>query len=633
LDTATNLSQDKQFDAAIAAYETVERVKPQEVRALQGLGRAYEAKGAWGEAAAWYEKWTQVATEDKSAFLALSDARLNLREYERAVAAYERAKVLGAGSTGMDAHLGLAYFELAQYNKAAEHLQPAVGQNSEDFELQRALGLSLYSLDQPEQAMEYLNKAVALGADRSGEELADLYYALGGCHFALQDYGQAIRFYEQAQELEPEGRSVWAGEAQANLDEAYARLAPLVMKSALLDLDFSNVVTEGGETYAIARAGQRVEIGGPVRLVEGPWEGSQALVVEEGTTNECRDPSFEIDATYWAPASLGSVARTTDDARYGGASLRCSSGGGQSYAQACYVEGVTTFNAAVGYAVSAWYKLENLPAGGDISFLAHWNGGAHDNATTGVMVGTSEGGGWHYVSTVLTPDYGDRTEAGFYLSIEGATADGQSFLLDGFQVEQGRDYSTSYCDGDQGEAYSWSGIPHGSTSVRPAAAVAVGTAGNINPAAGTMAIWFRFSGDEISHIRGIWSNHTAVNDRLQLFACSPSADRITLFRNVGSGNEVLASITTTIDTDWHHLVWSWDTSGSRLYLDGSLQATYDGNAWSGVTLAPGMYLGCEVYDLPAYLNGVFAKFAVFNRVLTAEEIGALYGIDAPASTY
>jgi len=640
LEAADNLSQAGQFDPAIAAYETVGRARPEEARALEGLGRAYEAKGAWGEAANGYEKWTQAAPGEGGAFLALGNARFHLEEHDEVVAAYEQAQSLGATSADLDTHLGLAYFELAQYDQAIEHLQRAVEQNPEGFQLRRALGLSLYAQGQFEPAAEHLNEALALGAGRPDGELADLDYVLGDCYFEAQEYEQAIHayeqaihLYEQAQALDPESRNTHAEQARANLDEAYAGLAQSVMGEAILDLDFSNVVTEGDETYAIARTGQRVEIGGPVRLVEGPWEGSQALVVEEETTNECKNPSFEIDATYWGSASLGSVARTTDDAWYGDASLRCSSGGGQSFAQACYLEGVTTFNAAVGYAVSAWYKLEDLPPGGNVSLWVHWEGGAQDNAVTGVMVGASEEGGWHYVSAVLAPDYGDRTKAYFCLTIEGATADGQSFLLDGFQIEQGQDYSTSYCDGDQSEACSWSGIPHGSTSARPATAVAVGTADSINPAAGTMALWFRFSSDEISHIRGIWSNHTAADDRLQLFAYWPRADRITLFRNIGSGNEVLASITTTIDTDWHHLAWSWDTSGSRLYLDGSLQATYDGNAWSGVTLVPDMYLGHEVYDPPAYLDGAFATFAVFDRALTAEEIVALYRVDASVSTH
>ena len=47
-------------------------------------------------------------------------------------------------------------------------------------------------------------------------------------------------------------QSVWAGEAQTNLDQAYVQNA---MQAVLLDLDFSNVVTEEGEAYVNAKTG------------------------------------------------------------------------------------------------------------------------------------------------------------------------------------------------------------------------------------------------------------------------------------------------------------------------------------------------------------------------------------------
>lgn len=88
--------------------------------------------------------------------------------------------------------------------------------------------------------------------------------------------------------------------------------------------------------------------------------------------NECNNLSFETNSTNWSSASLGSVVRTTDDAHYGTASLRCSSGGGQNYAQGCYTGGVTSFSATDDYAISASYRLEDLPPGGNVRIFGYW---------------------------------------------------------------------------------------------------------------------------------------------------------------------------------------------------------------------------------------------------------------------
>jgi tetratricopeptide (TPR) repeat protein len=630
LEAAAGLARAGQFDDAILAYEAVWQARPNDVLALRGLGQAHEAQGEWGKAAGWYEQWTQAQPQDRSAFLALGRVRYRLGEYERAVAAYGRAEALGADSAEMGVGAGLAYFELSRYDKAVEYLQDEIGQNAESFEAQRALGVSLFAQGQPAQAVAHLNAAITLGASRPGGELMDVYYALSGSFFAEQDYEQAIRFYEQAREIDPDGEAVWAHEAQANLNEVYSRLAQSVLKDALLDLDFSNIVTEGGETYAIAQGGQEAKVEGPVRVMDGPWAGSRALVMEEGTTNECSDPSFETETTNWVPASAGSIARSQDDAWMGAASLRCSSGGGQGYATARYLGGVGSFDARVDYALSASYKLESMSAGGNVAFGAYWIGGANPDAYAQQAVGASEGSGWHRVSAVMTPDHDDRTGVHFYFVIAGATADEQSFLLDAFQIEQDHAYATSYADGSLGDRYGWLGRPHASASARLGTWATVPTTGTISTSEGTIVMWFRFIGQETSHIRGLWSNHTASDNMLQLFACWPNSGDMTLFKRTGVGNEVLASATMAVDDKWHQLVWTWN-SESRLYIDGSLAATYSGDAWNDVALASDMYLGREVYNPPAYLNGAVSRFATFDHALTASEVTSLHEVGVPVS--
>jgi Tfp pilus assembly protein PilF len=571
-----------------------------------------------------------------NSFLALGSARFNLGENEGTVAEYQRAVELGAGSPEMDVHLGLAYFELGYYDKAVEWLQSGVSQNPEDFQLRRALGVSLYAHGQPEQAVEHLNKAITLGTDRPDDEMVDIYYALGGCYFEKQDYEQAIGFYAQAQELDPEGQAVWADEARANLDEAYLELGQSVMKEALLDLDFANIVTEGDETYAVAKTGQAVKIEGAVHLVDGPRAGSQALVVEEGTSNECQNPTFETDANHWSSASLGSVARTTQDARYGDASLQCFSGEGQSYMQGSYSGGVPAFDTSVDYVVSAWYKLEDLPPGGNVRFMAYWMGGSHSDVSANVTVGASEADGWHQVSAVLTPDYNDRTDAGFYMRIEGATADGQSFLLDGFQIERGQDYPTSYCDGDQGDGYSWSGTPHASISTRTATTVSlddhVGLISRNETSSfrivaqmpydadvawpSTLAYLLDAAGDDDTHKR-IILGYSSTKDRFEGF--------------IHGGTRITTAPQTFRAGDWLEFVLTLDFSSNsyNLYINGELAGSSTENL--AVESLTEWVLGSVYVGTSNWGGLAFSDFTVFDTLLTADEVTALYRTNSSAS--
>ncbi len=636
LEAAANLAQAGQSDAAIEAYETVWQAKPEEVQALHGLGQAYEAQGEWEKAAGWYERWTQAAPGNVSASSALGNAHFNLGEYERAVAAYERAEALGASSAEMDthlglayyelgeyeqavaayeraealgassaevdAHLGLAYYELAQYDKAIEPLQNGVSQNPEDFQLQRALGVSLYVQDQPEQAAEHLNKAVALGADHTGDELMDVYYALGGYYFGEQDYEQAISFYEQAQGFDPEGQAIWADEARANFDEAYLRLAPSVMKKALLDLDFSNIVTEGDETYAVARTGQKVEIKGVVHLVDGPRAGSRALVVEEGTTNLFSNPSAETDTRgYSGVTGEETITRVSTQAKFGEYSIRCEA---DANTEGIYQRYTSVDNG--NYAFSVW-----LRGSGVVKlriYIAGWVQFTDSAEITLTDVWTR-----HSVTLNVTADH--AYVGGIVWQSGDGTAD---FCSDGWQMEA-KPYATTYCDGDQGPGYSWSGVPHASPSARAASSVSVPSAGAISGPTGSINIWWH-------------PGHAyAVDYYRYLFDLRDGTDWGYLYWDYNndkySFTGLLSDAQTFSANEWQHVVVTWQSGERKIYVNGALENS-DSTSQSR-SIPAVFYIGVGHSGYP--MNGATAEFAIFDHVLTAEEVAALYRVGVSAS--
>jgi tetratricopeptide (TPR) repeat protein len=672
LEAAANLAQAGQFDTTISAYETVLQAKPGEVQALRGLGQAYAAKGEWDEAAEWYEKWTQAAPEDGSAFLALGSARFNLEEVERAVAAYERAGTLGASSAEMDAHLGLAYFELAQYEEAVGHLQNtvgqtpedfqsqralglayfelaryeeavghlqnAVGQTPEDFQLQRALGISLYTLGQPEQAVEHLDKAVALGADRSGDELVDIYYALGGCYFAKQDYEQTVSFYEQAQELDPEGKAVWADEARANLDEAYLELARGAMKGALLDLDFSNIVTEGDETYAIAKTGQRVEIEGPGRLVDGPWEGSQALVMEEDGTITNHNPL--LNGTYrqgLAPACFlggdaSSITRSESTlyTQYGGKSQKLVFAG--STGTTPYFRQDGKYLPSTQYSVRVRFYVESLTTGVHIRIYDGSGPLDTDLTTTG----------WHEVTkTFFSPAIISNDSIALY----PPRNDAATVYVDVITAEP-LPYVTSPFDGDSGTGYSWgSDGSHVSASTRQATRCEIDAAGSFDYSSDhTVLVWMKLSHGSgegpiypaVFHYGQYYTNNSIAlmfhrdSGTLQSWAKDPAGvwDQRNSMNNPAQHTDGYEADT------WYMLGYRYDQSENRVDLiwDGQINEQGSGTAWpSADNTYHKVGIGHRPNGNDNWSDGAVAMVAVFPRALTTTEVAALYRMGVSAS--
>src|SRR5690606_32100294 len=99
----------------------------------------------------------------------------------------------------------------------------------------------------------------------------------------------------------------------------------------------------------------------PSRTEHGARAGTGRRATDTASTNICTNPSFETNATGWTASSLGSIARTTEQAKFGRYSLKCTSGGGQDFAQACYT-GVT-LDPSRTYWVSGHYKLGTIPPG------------------------------------------------------------------------------------------------------------------------------------------------------------------------------------------------------------------------------------------------------------------------------
>jgi tetratricopeptide (TPR) repeat protein len=554
------------------------------------------------------------------------------------VAAYERAKALGADPDEMGINAGLAYFELSRYDKAVEYLQNEINQNAESFQVQRALGVSLFAQGQPAQAVAHLNDAITLGAKRPGDELMDVYYALGGCYFVEHDYEQAVSLYERAQEVDPDGQTVWADEARVNLEEAYSRVAQSALKDALLDLDFSNIVAEGDETYAVARTGQRAEIEGPVRVVNGPWEGLQALVVEEGGTIVNHNPLLNGQYSRGlAPACfLGGDAlsilpsESTLYTQYGGKSQKLVFFGSTGSPPYFWQDG--EYSPSTQYSVRVRLYIESLTT--IVRVRIYDGSGPLDTDLTAV--------GWHEITGTFTSPATIRNER---ILVYPPINDGATVYVDVMAVEP-KPYVTSPFDGDSGDGYSWGPKgPHADTSTRQATRCEVDAAGSLDYASDhTVLVWMK-----LSHGSGVGPMYPAVfhygqyytdssislmfyrdGDALQLYA----SDNAGLWHQRGAMNNPVQDTDAYEADTWYMLGYRYYAADNRVDLiwDGQITEQGLGAAWpSADNTYHRLGIGCRPNGNDNWSDGAVGMVAVFPRALTATEVATLYRIDMSAS--
>jgi len=81
---------------------------------------------------------------------------------------------------------------------------------------------------------------------------------------------------------------------------------------------------------------------------------------------------------------------------------------------------------------------------------------------------------------------------------------------------------------------------------------------------------------------------------------------------------------------WHHVVCTFEASGSKLYLDGSLQSTVD----HGDTTASNAGNGFQVGRVPHYSipdgQKLIDEVALFTSTLSASDVSAIYNSGVPA---
>jgi hypothetical protein len=380
------------------------------------------------------------------------------------------------------------------------------------------------------------------------------------------------------------------------------------------------VLKEGGVNYWGGTRGERATVSGALHTEQGRWTGSRGVVVEEATTNLCTNPSFEIGTTGWGTGGSNTIASSTVWSMRGNRSLKCT-----YQDNTVLASDSITVPAAGDYTLTAWVYVPQ-----------DWDGGIiylSDSGFTGATreyraISADVMGQWVRIETGVTVDAGDLSGS-FRVNTNSAPSAGKFIYVDAVMWEQ-LDHATSYCDGDQGDGYAWSGTVHASTSARTATGVNLDALVGLISGNDAMSIvaWVQMPYD----YDATWPHSTSV----YVMDAYDVAGRIIMeyraannvFRVFNGTTWVAASEIQFSAGDWLCLAYTLDYGNDEYYLycNGELVASDITAALAG-TLSQ-WRLGSR-YSGSQIGNFTFAEFATFDRVLTADEVAGMYAGQRP----
>jgi len=206
-----------------------------------------------------------------------------------------------------------------------------------------------------------------------------------------------------------------------------------------------------------------------------------------------------------------------------------------------------------------------------------------------------------------------------------------TFYIDGYQVEK-KAYPTSTCIGSLAWC-DWAGAADASTSTRAATEVNLDDYASLLSDNDTwsLSLWWQPQYDTDatwpSEFTVLFNIYEDATNRVTL-QFEESTGEIEL-QYAESGSAFANYVLDFSAGDLVHILYTIDTAGdASLYLNGILRSTVDISAKSSISPVT-MRLGSYTDANPFLANALYSEFALFDRVLTAAEVAAIYQSGAP----
>lgn len=143
----------------------------------------------------------------------------------------------------------------------------------------------------------------------------------------------------------------------------------------------------------------------------------------------------------------------------------------------------------------------------------------------------------------------------------------------------------------------------------------------------SMSAWFRLDEDSPPNARQVIAGLQNITGGRYTFVFFRQFNgKLCFFVTDKDGKQLSAEPYADItDSNWHHIVMTWDGETMRTYLDGGDERSIT-NAGVNGALRPshGFYIGTDPGDATRSFDGKIDEVALFNHVLSANQVSDLY---------
>lgn len=193
-----NLEALSQFQQATQADQQFALAYAKLAETYANLGQDAEAEQASRKAV---ELSESLPTPEKY-LIAASHARI-MRDYPKAIAAYENLAKAAPGNVDFQYVLGTLYEDTGDYQKAREHYAAVLKADPQSVEVLWKMGGVEIMSDNPQGSLDYLNRGLTLSIQLGNDEKrAVILQAMGIAYRLMNKPEEALRNYQQALAIE-----------------------------------------------------------------------------------------------------------------------------------------------------------------------------------------------------------------------------------------------------------------------------------------------------------------------------------------------------------------------------------------------------------------------------------------------
>jgi tetratricopeptide (TPR) repeat protein len=197
-DVASELSQAKRYDAAVAAWQKALALSPGDARSLRNLGAVLSATGKHREAIPYFEKALAAKPDFAEAHASLALALAKTGRTQEAISHYQKALEIGPATPALYNDWGTALDAVGKSDEAIAHYRKALEIDPDYPEARTNLGLALAEQGQMDEAIYHLARVVALQPNN-----ADSHNNLGAALAQAGRTDEAIDCFTKALQIGP----------------------------------------------------------------------------------------------------------------------------------------------------------------------------------------------------------------------------------------------------------------------------------------------------------------------------------------------------------------------------------------------------------------------------------------------